>query len=151
MRDNSSASVRVIYYLYSADVTAWFFSLTLSSVARKCNFIAWHSCWLQWLHCYDMDMNCVESKVKNLFCKGEFSLSLTCPVVYFLTAVYWEKPSGGIGTLLAAAWLDDNFFPSPLMLCAGGLMWATTQSDWRVNTRNSEQGRKTLLNGEDTL
>lgn len=31
-------------------------------------------------------------------CKGGFCLALTCPVVYFLAAVCWEQPSGGMGT-----------------------------------------------------
>lgn len=145
--DNSSASLRVIYYLYHTDFTAWFFCLNFCLVAGKCDCIAQHSRWLcTAVSGYELCRKWSRKFVLAI-CKDGFSLSLTCPVVYFLTAICWEKPSGRMRTPLETAWLDeDNFFRSPLLLCAGGLVCATAPNDWRAHTHNCDQGRKTDFN-----
>lgn len=107
--DNSSVSVKVIYYLCRADFTVQFVRMNSTLVAGKCNFIAWRSCWVcgaaSGSSCRP-DKNFVPG-----MCKGGFlpRSNLSCGLLShcsLLRAAIWCNGDSS----RKAAWLDGAFF-----------------------------------------
>lgn len=95
--DNSSVSVKVIYYLCRTGFAVSFFRMNSTLVAGKCNFIAWRSCWVcgaasGYELCPDKNLflGCVKA---GYLPRSDLSCGLLSDCSLLRTAIWWNGDS----------------------------------------------------------